>query len=126
SIIVAMAYLLLGEINSFKVYGYRALYYTRNKEEEKLICSNYNSGILNMKISNSYEDLKRIKAVKRDTIVTLQSIKNKGNIIRICFNQELEYQKDKKSIGCLHISKGNELWQDLLGEKVGDIIKTKL
>lgn len=115
--IIAYAYITLGNINSYEDYSYESIFKLKGAFD-KNIFENYIHGNLRLSIEGIKE--KRIlDMVKEDSVVHLI---NENMKVNICLNSESKYQTNEQAFGCIHISKDNPLWLELISQRKGDII----
>lgn len=70
---------------------------------------------------NSFEE--RSKKVELNDIVILED--KLGVELKVCLNKEICYRSNMLKFGCLHIDEKCDLWIDLLGSNVNDVIEYK-
>ena len=115
--IVAYAHIILGNINKYEAYSYESIFKLKGNFN-KNIFENYVHGNLRLVIDGRKEN-RDLDMVKEDSVVFLI---NENMKINICLNSESKYQTNEEVFGCVHISKDNPLWLELISQRAGDII----
>lgn len=116
--IVACGYALIGDVNRYNTYSYEAIFMTRGVYNEGLykLCVQINFRLAYL----GKEESKEIKTVTEDTVVILSSSEEK---IAVCLNKEEKYQINEEVCGVLHINKKDNIWVELVEQKVGDLVE---
>lgn len=115
---VACGYALIGDVNRYNIYSYESIFMTRGVYDEGIykccVQTNFRLAYLGK------EESKDIKIVTEDTVVVLNSSEEK---IVVCLNKEEKYQINEVVCGVLHINKKDNIWIELVGQKIGDFVE---
>lgn len=121
-ITAAEAFLKLGEKNKAEELAYKVAYKLENIDIFYAIRINnllFKSSRIEENNLNKNEEKREV--VELNDVIILHD--DSGKELKICLNTESCYRGNTQRFGCMHIDQKSDLWIDLLGSRINDVLK---